>query len=68
MTDQPQITEAYIEFLFLKKEVKQFRQDLENLRKIMNNLPNDKLMELMADILAIKELIGEGLERDFLKL
>jgi hypothetical protein len=68
MTTEPQITDLYVEYLFLKRETKQFREDLETLRKIMNYLPKDQLIELIADVLAIKELIGERLEKDFSKI
>ena len=56
------------EYLFLKRAIKEFREELENLRKLMNSLPEDKLIELMAEIIAIKELIGESLEKDFARL
>jgi hypothetical protein len=54
-----------IEYLFLKMELLRFRNDLNYLRNLMNLLPQEKLMDLMSEVVAVKEFINEALERKF---
>jgi hypothetical protein len=55
------------QYKYLKKSIDQFKGDLENLRVNIKSIPDDNLIELMADVVAIKENIAEVLEKEFLK-
>jgi hypothetical protein len=35
---------------------------------MLNSMPEDNLLELMGDVMAIKENIAEVLEKEFLKM
>jgi hypothetical protein len=56
------------QYIFLKKSIAQFKKDLENFRVLMPLIPTDTALELMAEIVAIKENVGEVLEKEFLKI
>jgi hypothetical protein len=55
-----------VEYFFLKTSIQNFRKDLQNFRNLMKSIPEDKLFELIAEIIGIKELIEEGIEKDFM--
>jgi hypothetical protein len=61
------MTNIASEYLFLEKSIQQFRKDLESFRNLMAHMPEDQALELMAEIVAIKENVVEVLEKEFLK-
>ncbi len=57
-----------VEYHFLKRSIQQFSQDLHQIQNLITNkiLSDDEALNLMSEIVAVKEVI-ESLEKIYLK-
>ncbi len=56
------------EYKLLKQSLEQFRMDLIRFREVMHLISEETMLRLAAEIVAIKEGLIEGLEKEILDI